>query len=85
MLKNDRKLPQTNQLNDVVFHTQCQRSNFTIKMKYHEKNILYVFYLRLLLKPRNILPDILKWDYNSTNILLEFNLFRLLQLYFATI
>ena len=40
-------------LNDLVFHTECQRSNFAIKRKYHEKNILYVFHLRLLLKPRN--------------------------------
>ena len=26
-------------LNDVVFHTKCQRSNFIIKKKYHEKKI----------------------------------------------
>ena len=38
--------------NDVVFHP-CQGSNFTITKKYHEKNIYYVFYLRLLLKLRN--------------------------------
>ena len=39
-------------LNDVVFH--IIRSNFP-KEKWNimEKNILYVFYLRLLLKPRN--------------------------------
>ena len=29
-----------------------QRSNFTIKKKYHEKNILYVLYLCLLVKPQ---------------------------------
>ena len=35
--------------------TQCQRSNFTVKKKYHgKKNILYVIYLPLLLKPRNM-------------------------------
>ena len=51
--KSGRKSPQNNHLNDVVSHTKCQRSNFTIKKKYHEKHILYVFYIRLLLKPRN--------------------------------
>ena len=30
-------------LNDVKFHTQCQRLKFTIKNKYHEKHIYMCF------------------------------------------
>ena len=63
MSKSGRKLPLKRinacntslggHLNDVVFHTYC-RSDFTIKKKYHEKEIFfYVFYLHLLLKPQN--------------------------------